>query len=179
MTTGLYLSITTCSCLLHTCIRNCYVHAVQSDAKRAVANALRNRWRRHKIASPMKVSIGLDMICDFMHSSPSWVPCLHCQRKEIRGQQRLHCCLWIWQDYQCTVLHTHVGPDKSHFTKLLALDCCVVRLHSSTRISIQAFRTPSPARMLPWVPTCQHITAVVQPNLLVDHKPVSFASLHA
>lgn len=28
---------------------------LQSDAKRAVANALRNRWRRHKIASPMKV----------------------------------------------------------------------------------------------------------------------------
>lgn len=29
----------------------------QSDAKRAVANALRNRWRRHKIASPMKEEI--------------------------------------------------------------------------------------------------------------------------
>ena len=27
----------------------------QADAKRAVANALRNRWRRHKIPSPLKV----------------------------------------------------------------------------------------------------------------------------
>ncbi|DBB03431.1 TPA: hypothetical protein ACH3X3_010791 [Trebouxia sp. C0006] len=29
----------------------------QPEAKRAVANALRNRWRRHKIASPMKEEI--------------------------------------------------------------------------------------------------------------------------
>lgn len=29
----------------------------QSEAKRAVANALRNRWRRHKIKSPMKEEI--------------------------------------------------------------------------------------------------------------------------
>ena len=28
---------------------------LQADAKKAVANALRNRWRRHKIASPLKV----------------------------------------------------------------------------------------------------------------------------
>ena len=28
---------------------------MQADAKKAVANALRNRWRRRKIASPMKV----------------------------------------------------------------------------------------------------------------------------
>ena len=29
---------------------------LQPEAKRAVANALRNRWRRHKIKSPMKVA---------------------------------------------------------------------------------------------------------------------------
>jgi ATP-dependent HslUV protease ATP-binding subunit HslU len=29
----------------------------QADAKRAVAVALRNRWRRHKIPSPMKEEI--------------------------------------------------------------------------------------------------------------------------
>lgn len=29
----------------------------QPEAKRAVAIALRNRWRRHKIASPMKEEI--------------------------------------------------------------------------------------------------------------------------
>ena len=33
-----------------------YCECLQPEAKRAVANALRNRWRRHKIASPMKVS---------------------------------------------------------------------------------------------------------------------------
>lgn len=27
----------------------------QADAKKAVANALRNRWRRHKLGSPMRV----------------------------------------------------------------------------------------------------------------------------
>ena len=30
---------------------------MQADAKRAVAVALRNRWRRHRIASPLKEDI--------------------------------------------------------------------------------------------------------------------------
>jgi len=31
------------------------IHHTQGDAKKAVANALRNRWRRRKLTSPMKV----------------------------------------------------------------------------------------------------------------------------
>ncbi len=31
------------------------LNLLQADAKKAVANALRNRWRRRKLSSPMKV----------------------------------------------------------------------------------------------------------------------------
>lgn len=48
---------------------SCLVSEVQSDAKRAVANALRNRWRRHKIASPMKVGHLNAMLSEFKHTS--------------------------------------------------------------------------------------------------------------
>ena len=47
---------------------------VQADAKRAVANAMRMRWRRHRVQSPMKV-------CTVPVSSP------------LLAQAA---CLWLW-----------------------------------------------------------------------------------
>lgn len=38
------------------CMLSVRCTCLQADAKRAVANALRNRWRRHRIESPMKVT---------------------------------------------------------------------------------------------------------------------------
>jgi ATP-dependent protease HslVU (ClpYQ) ATPase subunit len=50
-------------------------HLMQAEAKRAVANALRNRWRRRQIASPMKVLpaqaifVAHQITCDRMYRS--------------------------------------------------------------------------------------------------------------
>jgi len=43
-------------------MHNSATSALQVDAKKAVANALRNRWRRHQIPSPLKVELYLPRI---------------------------------------------------------------------------------------------------------------------
>ncbi len=66
----MYFSVFAASleCSRATCtIHQSIMLMLQPEAKRAVANALRNRWRRHKIASPMKVNSCCPLIlyCSF------------------------------------------------------------------------------------------------------------------
>lgn len=56
----------------------------QTDAKKAVANALRNRWRRRRIESPMKVTLSVP--------ASASMPAASCDRSCCR----LPCFLTFW-----------------------------------------------------------------------------------